>query len=99
MFLLGILTCVGIHTANITSNAYINHCDHFSLLNIFELNGLPSESNPYLCKWIGILQVTSLVNGDYVDRGSWSFETVMALFALKLLYPNHMVPLRMCSTY
>lgn len=45
-------------------------------MNIFELNGLPSEENPYL------------FNGDFVDRGSFSVECIFTLFALKLLYPK-----------
>eukprot|EP01135_Chromosphaera_perkinsii_P002725 Nk52_evm93s226 gene=Nk52_evmTU93s226 len=53
------------------------HGQYYDLLNIFELNGLPSESNPYL------------FNGDFVDRGSFSVEVIFTLFAFKLLYPNH----------
>jgi serine/threonine-protein phosphatase 5 len=45
-------------------------------VNIFELNGLPSEENPYL------------FNGDFVDRGSFSVEVILTLFAFKCLYPN-----------
>ncbi|XP_058801857.1 serine/threonine-protein phosphatase 5 [Phymastichus coffea] len=53
------------------------HGQYYDLLNIFELNGIPSESNPYL------------FNGDFVDRGSFSVECIFTLFGFKLLYPNH----------
>ncbi|KAI1285321.1 Serine/threonine-protein phosphatase 5 [Halotydeus destructor] len=53
------------------------HGQYFDLLNIFELNGLPSENNPYL------------FNGDFVDRGSFSVECILVLFGFKLLFPNH----------
>jgi len=53
------------------------HGQYFDLLNIFELNGLPSESNPYL------------FNGDFVDRGSFSVECIFVLLGFRLLYPNH----------
>lgn len=53
------------------------HGQLYDLLNIFKLNGLPSEANPYL------------FNGDFVDRGSFSFEIIVLFIALKLLYPNH----------
>uniref|UniRef100_T1IV53 Serine/threonine-protein phosphatase 5 n=1 Tax=Strigamia maritima TaxID=126957 RepID=T1IV53_STRMM len=53
------------------------HGQFYDLMNIFELNGLPSETNPYL------------FNGDFVDRGSFSVECIFVLFGFKLLYPNH----------
>uniref|UniRef100_A0A8C2G904 Serine/threonine-protein phosphatase n=1 Tax=Cyprinus carpio TaxID=7962 RepID=A0A8C2G904_CYPCA len=55
---------------------------YYDLLNIFELNGLPSITNPYL------------FNGDFVDRGSFSLEVILTLFGFKLLYPEHFYLLR-----
>jgi len=52
------------------------HGQYYDLLNIFELNGVPSEVNPYL------------FNGDFVDRGSFSVEVILALFSWKLVYPR-----------
>lgn len=48
-----------------------------SLLHLFELTGDPSESH------------TMVFNGDFVDRGSWSTEVVLLLFAFKWLYPKN----------
>jgi serine/threonine-protein phosphatase 5 len=53
------------------------HGQYYDLLNIFDFNGLPSETNPYL------------FNGDFVDRGSFSCEVIITLLAFKALYPNH----------
>uniref|UniRef100_A0A914Z127 protein-serine/threonine phosphatase n=1 Tax=Panagrolaimus superbus TaxID=310955 RepID=A0A914Z127_9BILA len=53
------------------------HGQFYDLINLFELNGLPSESNPYL------------FNGDFVDRGSFSVETIFTLLGFKLLYPKN----------
>lgn len=53
------------------------HGQFYDLLNIWKLNGMPSEENPYL------------FNGDFVDRGSWSLEIIVTFFSLKLLYPEH----------
>ncbi|KAG9468391.1 hypothetical protein GDO78_022844 [Eleutherodactylus coqui] len=51
------------------------HGQFYDLMNIFHLNGLPSESNPYI------------FNGDFVDRGSFSVEVIVTLCGFKLLYP------------
>lgn len=53
------------------------HGQYYDLMNIFKLNGLPSEANPYL------------FNGDFVDRGSFSVECIFTLFSFKLLFPDH----------
>ncbi|XP_047942406.1 serine/threonine-protein phosphatase 5 isoform X1 [Salvia hispanica] len=52
------------------------HGQFYDLMNIFELNGLPSEENPYL------------FNGDFVDRGSFSLEVILTLFAFKCMCPS-----------
>ncbi|KAK1303372.1 Serine/threonine-protein phosphatase 5 [Acorus calamus] len=57
---------------------YFDKLQFYDLLNIFELNGLPSEDNPYL------------FNGDFVDRGSFSLEVILTLFAFKCMSPSAM---------
>ncbi|KAH8716910.1 Metallo-dependent phosphatase-like protein [Phaeosphaeriaceae sp. PMI808] len=52
------------------------HGQFFDLLNIFKLAGKPSEKNSFL------------FNGDFVDRGSWSTEIALLLYAYKWLYPD-----------
>jgi serine/threonine-protein phosphatase 5 len=53
------------------------HGQFFDLLEIFRLNGNPTETHGYL------------FNGDFVDRGSWSTEVALTLYAYKWLYPKH----------
>mmetsp|Transcript_60911 Transcript_60911/g.170332 ORF Transcript_60911/g.170332 Transcript_60911/m.170332 type:complete len:625 (+) Transcript_60911:78-1952(+) len=52
------------------------HGQFFDLLRVFELEGMPSASNPYL------------FNGDFVDRGLHSLEVIFTLFALKIRFPD-----------
>ncbi|RGB36536.1 Metallo-dependent phosphatase-like protein, partial [Rhizophagus diaphanus] len=52
------------------------HGQYYDFINIFKINGVPSETNMYL------------FNGDFVDRGSFSLEVILTLFAYKWLYPK-----------
>lgn len=52
------------------------HGQFYDVLNIFELNGLPHRSNPYL------------FNGDFVDRGSFSVEVILTFLLFKLSDPE-----------
>mmetsp|Transcript_14455 Transcript_14455/g.15961 ORF Transcript_14455/g.15961 Transcript_14455/m.15961 type:complete len:357 (+) Transcript_14455:1-1071(+) len=52
------------------------HGQYYDFVNIFKLNGSPSPNNPYL------------FNGDFVDRGSFSVEVILTLFAWKCCYPD-----------
>lgn len=52
------------------------HGQYYDVLNIFEINGLPSSNNPYL------------FNGDFVDRGSFSVEVILTFLLFKLSDPN-----------
>eukprot|EP00930_Biecheleria_cincta_P022908 TRINITY_DN16630_c0_g1_i1.p1 TRINITY_DN16630_c0_g1~~TRINITY_DN16630_c0_g1_i1.p1 ORF type:complete len:716 (+),score=131.72 TRINITY_DN16630_c0_g1_i1:32-2179(+) len=54
------------------------HGQYFDVVTLLETNGLPSPSNPYI------------FNGDFVDRGSWSVENILLLYALKVQNPAFM---------
>eukprot|EP00808_Paulinella_micropora_P023590 g11404.t1 len=58
------------------------HGQLFDVLNLFELNGWPSSSNPYI------------FNGDFVDRGAWGLEVLVLLLYLQNAFPSHVVLLR-----
>ena len=52
------------------------HGQFYDVLNIFEMNGYPSHSNPYL------------FNGDFVDRGSFSVEVILTYLMWKISDPT-----------
>ena len=49
---------------------------YFDLMELFRRNGTPSDKHYYL------------FNGDFVDRGSWSTEIALLLYAYKWLRPK-----------
>ncbi|KAJ7163600.1 phosphoprotein phosphatase [Mycena crocata] len=52
------------------------HGQFYDMLHLYSLTGEPSDKH-YL-----------LMNGDLVDRGSWSIEVILTAFAFKWLYPR-----------
>lgn len=52
------------------------HGQYFDLMELWRLNGKPNDKHYYL------------FNGDFVDRGSWSTEIALLLYAYKWLRPN-----------
>jgi serine/threonine-protein phosphatase 5 len=53
------------------------HGQYYDLINIFKINGMPSEENPYL------------FNGDFVDRGSFCAEVMCCMLSWKICLPQH----------
>jgi len=58
------------------------HGQFYDVLNIFEMNGYPSSSNPYI------------FNGDFVDRGSFSLEVIVTYLLFKISDPTSIYLLR-----
>ncbi|KAH7108435.1 phosphoprotein phosphatase [Auriculariales sp. MPI-PUGE-AT-0066] len=54
------------------------HGQYYDVLHLLSLTGTPSEKHALL------------FNGDFVDRGSWSMEVILTLFAYKVMAPAHM---------
>lgn len=57
------------------------HGQYSDMIRFLEMTGLPPDQK-------------FLFLGDYVDRGNNSIEVVALLFALKIIYPNHVYVLR-----
>lgn len=49
---------------------------YFDVLKLFQLTGEPTETHALL------------MNGDLVDRGSWSIEVIVAAFAFKCVFTS-----------
>jgi serine/threonine-protein phosphatase 5 len=80
-------SCIRVPLPKNDDDSHINVCgdthgQFYDLCNIWNIGGMPSESNPYL------------FNGDFVDRGSFSFEVVLTLIATKLACPTGLYMLR-----
>ncbi|CAE7204475.1 PAPP5 [Symbiodinium sp. CCMP2592] len=52
------------------------HGQYWDFLNLLSMTGKPSANTPFV------------FNGDFVDRGSWSIEVILSIFALKLKDPQ-----------
>ena len=49
---------------------------YFDVLKLFQLTGEPTEAHALL------------MNGDLVDRGSWSIEVILTAFAFKCAFTS-----------
>ncbi|OJJ41421.1 hypothetical protein ASPWEDRAFT_267402 [Aspergillus wentii DTO 134E9] len=67
---------IGVEQGNKLTVCGDTHGQFYDLLEIFRQNGAPSDTHAYL------------FNGDFVDRGSWSTEIALLLYAYKWLRPN-----------
>lgn len=64
--------------------------NYYDLMRLFETYGNPSDTN-----LMGDINIyTYIFNGDFCDRGSYSLEVILLLFALKVKYPDNIIILR-----
>jgi serine/threonine-protein phosphatase 2B catalytic subunit len=63
------------------------HGQYYDLEKILDLGGMPSIRHD-------LAQNKFLFLGDYVDRGAFSVEVVILLYALKLNFPNEVFLIR-----
>ena len=72
---------VGLSTAAVCLGFLMNMFilgQFYDLLHLYSLTGTPTEKH------------CLLMNGDLVDRGSWSIEVILTAFAYKCEYMNYM---------
>ncbi|RKP17936.1 protein phosphatase 5 [Rozella allomycis CSF55] len=75
------LNCPNMVNVVIPENSKLSVCgdthgQFYDVLKLFEINGNPSPQNIYL------------FNGDFVDRGSFSFEVILTFLSWKLACPE-----------
>lgn len=68
------------------------HGQFYDLLKLFSLNGEPKETQYLFLVSVSLCVLT--LQGDYLDRGFHSLETITLLFLYKVLYPNNITLLR-----
>lgn len=59
---------------------------YFDLLHLYSMTGQPSERH------------CLLMNGDLVDRGSWSMEVILTAFAYKCAHPSFKLACQIADT-
>ena len=69
------------------------HGQFSDLMRFFQKYGIP-DNNPNYEKKADIEALDYLFLGNFIDRGTYSLETICLLFALKLKFPDHIHLLR-----
>ncbi len=63
------------------------HGQYYDFEKILDLGGMPAKGGE-------VAQNKYLFLGDYVDRGGFSVEVIILLYAFKLNFPNEVLLLR-----